>query len=58
MIAALILLPVMAGLATFGIRPAGPRRALLLAAAVEPCRLDRPGLGPPAGRHFGWLAVS
>ena len=58
MIAALILLPVIAGLVTFGIRPAGPRRALLLAAAAGHAGLTALAwVHQPAAILDGWLAL-
>ena len=58
MIAALILLPVIAGLVTSGIRPAGPRRALLLAAAAGHAGLTALAwVHQPAAILDGWLAL-
>jgi len=58
MIAALILLPIVAGLITFGLRPAGPRRALLLAAAAGHAVLTALAwVHRPAAILDGWLSL-
>jgi len=58
MIAALILLPIVAGLVTFGLPSTGPRRALLLATAAGHSVLTALAwVHRPAGILDGWLLL-
>jgi hydrogenase-4 component F len=58
MIAALILLPIVAGLAAFGLRPAGARRALLIATGAGHCVLTALAwVHPPTAILDGWLGL-
>jgi hydrogenase-4 component F len=58
MILALVLIPTLAGLATFFIRPDGPRRALLVATAVAEAALTAAAwIARPAPALGGWLEL-